>query len=199
MEHYFTNNPNLKSELREITYIYKDRRFTFQSDNGIFSKNKIDFGSQTLLETILENVNQVNLNILDVGCGYGLIGIVLAKQLFSHADIIDVNKRAIHLAHNNIVNNKVDANAFLSDGYEAVTNKYDLIVTNPPIRAGKATVYRFLKDASTYLSKDGELWFVINKDQGAKSAIKDLKYLYDLVIVTKNKGFYVVKAKNKLT
>ena len=196
LEHYFTSNENLKSELRTIKYSYKTQEFNFTSDNGVFSKNEIDYGSELLVKSIINNINNVNLNILDVGCGYGYMGITLSKVLESHVDLIDVNKRAIHLAEMNIKNNKVDAKAFLSDCYEAVTNNYDLIVTNPPIRAGKEVVYKILQEAKSHLNKDGELWFVIRKDQGAKSAYKDIGSLYQLEIIEKSKGFYIFRAKN---
>ena len=96
MEHYFTNNPNLKSELRTIDYSFAGTNFNFTSDNGLFSKDKIDFGSRLLVETILKNKDTAN-NILDVGCGYGFMGIVLAKILNSRVTLIDINKRAVHL------------------------------------------------------------------------------------------------------
>ena len=195
LEHYFTSNENLKSELRTIEYSYLTYGFKFTSDNGVFSKNEIDYGSSLLVKSIIENVNNDNLNILDVGCGYGYIGITLSKIKESHVDLIDVNKRAIHLAEMNINNNKVDAKAFLSNCYEAVTNNYDLIVTNPPIRAGKEIVYKILKEAKDHLNDNGELWFVIRKDQGAKSAYKDIGSLYELEIVEKSKGFYIFRAK----
>ena len=137
LEHYFTNNENLRSELRTIKYEVKGVPFSFLSDNGVFSKDEIDYGSIVLVNSILKNTNNDNLNILDVGCGYGFIGISLSKLLHSHVDMVDVNNRCLHLATQNIKNNKVDAFAFYSDALDSVNKKYDLIVTNPPIRAGK--------------------------------------------------------------
>ena len=75
LEHYFTNNENLRSELRTIKYEVKGVPFSFLSDNGVFSKDEIDYGSIVLVNSILKNINNDNLNILDVGCGYGFIGI----------------------------------------------------------------------------------------------------------------------------
>lgn len=196
MEHYFTNNDNLKSELRTITYKYDLYDFSFVSDNGVFSKNKIDLGSISLVESILKH-KSVYHNMLDVGCGYGFIGITLSKVLNIPATMVDINKRALHLCEMNIKTNKVDAEVFISSIYENVTEKYDLIVTNPPIRTGKNTVLSFLIDAKKHLSENGELWFVIRKDQGAKSIAKSINEIYDLSLVEKNKGFYVFKAKNR--
>lgn len=195
LEHYFTNNLNLKSELRSIPFEYKNTSFNFISDNGVFSKSKIDSGSEGLVDIIIKHEGRTNLNILDVGCGYGFIGVTLSKLLSSHVDMVDVNKRAIHLANMNIKSNKVDANAFLSNAYENVTNKYDLIVTNPPIRAGKKVVYEILFKAIDHLMDDGCLWFVIRKDQGAKSAKKDLAGSFLVEVIGKNKGYYFFKAK----
>lgn len=194
MEHYFTNNEALKSELRTIDYKYQDFVFHFNSDNGVFSKNKIDFGSRLLVETILES-QEISGEILDVGCGYGFMGIVLAKVFQCKATLVDVNKRAVHLTKMNIKENKVEGDAVESNIYENVTNKYDCIITNPPIRAGKKTVLEILLGAEEYLKEEGMLWFVIRKDQGAKSIIKELEQKYKINVVKKEKGFYIITAK----
>lgn len=197
MEQYFTNSPDLKSELRTIIYKNKTQTLTFYSDNGVFSKDKLDFGSTLLLETVLKNVNTENLNILDVGCGYGFLGISLAKFLNAHVTMCDINKRALHLAKRNCEKNNVKSlcEVLESNIYENITNIYDLIITNPPIRAGKEVVYGILDGARDYLKEDGELWMVIRKNQGAKSTIEHLKNNYECEIVTKSKGFYIIKAK----
>lgn len=197
LEHYFTNNNNLKSEIKEINYEFKNEKFIFLSDNGVFSKDKIDFGSKSLVETFLASINRDVENILDVGCGYGFMGITISKILNCHVDMVDVNKRALHLAKKNILNNRVDAEAIESNIYENVANKYDVIITNPPIRAGKKVVLEILERAKEFLKEDGELWFVIRKDQGAKSIAKQLENSYFCEEVCKNKGFYIFKAKNR--
>lgn len=196
MEHYFTNNENLKSELRKLYYNYKNHTFSFFSDNGVFAKDKIDYASRVLLEAFLqEHECDTKTTILDVGCGYGFIGIVISKILNYQLYSIDINKRALHLCERNIKENKVLGHAYESNAYENVTGDYDYIITNPPIRAGKETVLNILKNAKEHLKKGGELWFVINKDQGAKSIKKILDTEYDIEIITKSKGFYVFKAK----
>lgn len=199
MEQYFTNNPNLKSELRTIIYKNEGETLTFFSDNGVFSKDKLDFGSTLLLETVFKNVNKENLNILDVGCGYGFMGISLAKFLNAQVTMCDVNKRALHLAEKNALENGVSSRVKVieSNIYQNITDIYDLIITNPPIRAGKEVVYGILDGARDRLKAKGELWFVIRKDQGAKSTIKHLSENYNVEVVTKSKGFYIVKAENR--
>ncbi len=194
MEHYFTNNQNLRSELRTIDFENNGVVFTFFSDLGVFAKDYIDYGSKVLVETILKKKPNCS-SILDVGCGYGFIGIVLGRILNVPTDLVDVNKRAIHLCEKNIEKNQVKGRVFFSDAYESVSDSYDLIVTNPPIRAGKKTVLKILREASTRLNKDGNLWFVIRKDQGVKSIMKEISDIYLMEVVKKDKGFYVVCAK----
>jgi len=190
MEHYFTNNENLKSEEQKIKVKINNIDFTFITDNGVFSKKGLDFGTRTLLESI----SQLHGNVLDFGCGYGPIGIYIKKTNDCNVDMIDINKRSINLAKKNAILNKVDVNIFESDIYSNVTKKYNFIITNPPIRIGKEKLYEILFDASKYLEKNGELWLVINKNQGAKSLFKDLSLKYETSIITKNKGFYIIKA-----
>ena len=194
MAHYFTNNENLKSELRTIKYDNGDFSLSFYSDNGVFSKNHLDYGSSLLINNIIKNCNK-NLNVLDVGCGYGFIGITLAKIINANVVMVDVNKRAVHLTEMNIKENKVDAKVIESNIYENVDGKYDVVVTNPPIRAGKKIVLEILLKAKEFLNINGELWFVIRKDQGAKSIAKELENIYNLEIIEKSKGFYIFKAK----
>ncbi len=191
MNHYFTNS-DIPSNLKKIDIYINNKSFVFNTDNGVFSKNNLDFGSRTLLDVLL-NMN-IYGNVLDIGCGYGVIGIILSSFFDNlSVDMADVNKRAIHLCNMNIKENNVfGCNAFVSDVYDEVNHKYDFIVTNPPIRAGKKVLYDFLFKAKNYLVTGGQLIFVINKDQGAKSVIKDLSLVGNVSILKKNKGFFVI-------
>ena len=166
----------------------------FTSDLGVFSKEKVDFGSNLLIDTYIKE-GRKNIKLLDVGCGYGIIGIVIAKYMNITSTLVDINKRAIHLTSMNIKNNGVDAKTFESDIYANVSEKYDVIITNPPIRTGKEHVLEFLIGAKEHLEENGELWFVIRKDQGAKSIIKILETTYKVEVLEKSKGFFIIVAK----
>lgn len=194
MSHYFENDQNLPSNLKKtITNIF-NQNFIFYTDNGVFAKHGLDFGSKLLLESLpLEDLEGP---ILDVGCGYGVLGIIINKKTNLTVDMVDVNKRALHLSKRNVKENKCEnIEIFESNCYERITKKYKTIITNPPIRAGKKIVYEILINARNHLTDDGILYFVIRKEQGAKSVISDLKKYYDVTIVNKSKGFFIIKAK----
>ncbi len=196
MDHYFTNNENLKSEIKEIEYKILDNSFVFYSDLGVFSKNKVDFGSDLLIKTYL-NFHNEKFKILDLGSGYGVIGITISIITGSQVDLVDINKRSIHLTKMNIKKYKCNAYAFYSDAYSNITKKYNIIITNPPIRVGKEKLLEILINAKKYLLKDGELWFVIRKDQGALTIKKILENDYKIEIKEKNKGYLIFCAKNR--
>ena len=196
MNQYFINNNDLKSEIRVIHYTYGSTCYEFLSDNGVFSKGKIDFGSITLIETYLKNKKNIQ-SFLDVGCGYGFLSIVLARELKISGVGVDVNLRALGLARENAKLNQVSVSFKESNIYENVSGVFDLIITNPPIRAGKKVVLDILIKARDHLNLDGELWAVIRKDQGAKSIIKLLNEVYQVEVKEKNKGFYVFCCKNR--
>ena len=195
MGQYFTNE-KLPSNIRKTECFVLGRKFIFLTDNGVFSKDGLDFGSRLLLDAI--PLEEVGGKILDMGCGYGVFGIVLAKVTRAHIDMVDVNLRALHLAKRNIVENNVDnIDVFESNVYENVPGKYSSIITNPPIRAGKKVVYEIVMKASEHLEKGGKLFLVIRKEQGAKSLIVDLEKVYNVEVIVKKKGFYVIKCELK--
>ena len=160
----------------------------------MFSKGGIDFGSNLLLKNVnIENAKK----ILDVGCGYGTIGLSLAATNNDiEVSMVDVNLRAIELSlraaeYNSIKNVKI----FESNMYEKIDEKFDLIITNPPIRAGKKIVYGIILDSVNYLNDGGKLWCVIQKKQGAPSALKALSTVFSKVeIVESDKGYCIIKA-----
>lgn len=191
MSHYFTNEYVESKEIKTKTKI-NDKEFTFITDNGVFAKKGIDYGTKLLLC----NLKEIKGKILDFGCGYGPIGIYVKKEFDCNVDMIDINKRALNLAKKNAKENEVDVTIFESNIYENIKEKYNFIITNPPIRVGKKILYEILFEAKKHLLKNGELWLVIHKDQGAKTLAKDLNNEYDVKIIDKSKGFYIICAIN---
>lgn len=192
---YFDNNENLRSEIRKLNYKYDSYSFIFNSDLGVFSKDKIDDGSKLLAECYFR-YGRRNVNLLDVGCGNGFLGITISKIMDANVDMVDVNNRAIHLCKMNMKENNVDGRVWNSNVYDDVKDSYDVIISNPPIRAGKSVYLRIIEEAFNHLNNDGELWFVMRTNHGVKTVIKNLKAKYNVDVLAKDKGFYVVKVYN---
>jgi len=200
MSHYFVNDESVVSKPRQICYSFNGVDFSLQSDNGVFSKNELDKGSELLIETLLP----INLgrNILDIGCGIGVIGLTLAYFTPSlNVCLTDVNTRALGLCSANATSLKLSQRVTIlqSDIYTKVEGKYDSIVSNPPIRAGKKVTYEIYKGALVHLIDGGSLYIVIRKNQGAPSVMSYLEELFgNVTLLAREKGYYVLQAtKNK--
>lgn len=193
MAHYFTNEENLKSEIEKVNAVIHNITFYFYTDNGVFSKGELDFGTELLLKTFKYNDSSVK-SLLDIGCGCGPIGIYASKLGFL-VDMSDINKRTIHLSKISLKEQNLSANVFESDAYSNINKKYDYIVSNPPIRVGKDKLYEIVMNAKNHLNSSGELWIVVRKKQGASSLVRDMKRVYkNVYIIEKKKGFFIIKA-----
>ncbi len=195
--HYYSENEEgLKSNPQAYTFYYKNHKFTFKTDNGVFSKKYIDFGSYTMLNYFTPS--EIEGEILDCGCGYGPIGIVVATLYNKPVTMIDINERAIGLAEENIrINNVQNVNVFKSNVYSNVpdTRKFASIITNPPIRAGKEVIYGIYDGAYDRLLPGGALWVVIQKKQGAPSTKAHLEELFgNCEVVGKESGYFILKS-----
>jgi len=191
MSQYFDNDNNIKSNKKLLEFNFNNKKYNVYSDNGVFSKDRFDYGTRVLLESI--DINNLCGNVLDLGCGIGVVGLILGtinKNI--NIDMVDINERAINLAKENMLLNKVKGNVFISDVYSNINKKYDYIITNPPIRAGKEVVRKFLLGGYDYLNDNGILYFVMRKDHGVKSMIKELENKYNVTIINKDKGFYIL-------
>ena len=196
MSHYFINDDSLKSEKRIIKYMINSYNFELISDIGVFSKNELDPGSELLIKTAIKE--GIKGDLLDVGCGYGPIGITLSKICdLDKVDFIDVNLRALNLTKENASKYQIkNYNVFESNGFENVKDLYDYILINPPIRAGKEVIFKMFEDSIKYLKKDGILMIVIRKDQGAPSAKKKLNELYgNCETLDREKGYHILVSK----
>ncbi|MEH7334728.1 class I SAM-dependent methyltransferase [Neobacillus drentensis] len=195
-EHYYSRTQKVESDPKYWDFSLRNHNFRFKTDNGVFSKREVDFGSRLLIESF--EMPAVEGFVLDVGCGYGPIGLSLAKTYQDRlVHMVDVNERALELAKENASLNRIDnVNIYESDRLENVKeNSFAVILTNPPIRAGKKTVHDIFEQSYEHLVTQGELWVVIQKKQGAPSALEKLKTLFSHVeTIDKSKGYFIIKA-----
>jgi 16S rRNA (guanine1207-N2)-methyltransferase len=195
-EHYYSRTQKVESEPKYWDYTLRNKLFRFKTDNGVFSKKEVDFGSRLLIEAF--ELPDVEGPVLDVGCGYGPIGLSIANNYPErNVHMIDVNERAIELAKANAVQNAVqNVEIYESDTLKSVKEfNFAAILTNPPIRAGKKTVHDIFDQSYEHLVIHGELWIVIQKKQGAPSAIEKLKERFTTVeTIDKAKGYFIIKA-----
>lgn len=197
-EHYFTNRPTSDMHTQELNVELADIPLTLTTSEGVFSKNRVDYGSKVLVETFLANTKEMeNKSLLELGSGYGPIIITIAKKFpQSHFTGVEVNERAFELAQTNAKANNVDINFVLEDATVFSTEQaMDFVLTNPPIRAGKQTIQQFVTNAFELLADNGELWLVIQKKQGAPSMVKHMKTIFGNVEkVVQDKGYWILKS-----
>ena len=196
MSHYFQDDPNLVSNIKEISFEINGITMKLLTDNGVFSKNNVDEGSYAFLKVLLPL--DLGNHILDLGCGYGTIGLALAKaHEEARITLADVNPRAVALCERNagLLNLSPRVTILQSDIYEKIEGPYDSIVVNPPIRAGKAVTYRMYEEAKQYLIDGGSLFIVIRKAQGAESASKYIETIFgNVTLLKREKGYYIYRA-----
>ena len=196
MAHYFDLDPSLASKERNIEFFIDGRVITLVSDNGVFSKNKVDEGSLAFLKVIVPL--RLSGKILDLGCGYGTIGLTIAlTSPEARVDLADINTRALALCQKNaeLLGLSQRVTVLQSDIYENIEGKYDSIVVNPPIRAGKVVTYAMYEGALAHLIDGGSLFIVIRKNQGAPSASKYIESLFgNIELLKKDKGYYIYQA-----
>ena len=180
-DHYYTQTPTSAHKPGQVDFLWRGAKLVFETDSGVFSRTEIDKGTEILL---------------DLGCGYGVIGVTLGKRYPGLSVVMsDVNERAVELSRRNAQRNGVPARVMQSDGYADVPfQRMDWIVQNPPIRAGKSVIYAMFAEGARRLEPSGELWLVIRKQQGAESAVRYLKTLFGRVeAATKKGGFWVLR------
>ena len=188
MSHYFSEKQEVKSDRKIIKYEIENKNFEFVTDNGVFSKTKVDFGTDVMLKVFLrENMNKKNqkFDVLDIGCGYGVVSVVV-KAFFQKIKTVssDVNERALELTAENLLKNEVvkDENDEFevrkSFAFDSISEKFDVILSNPPIRAGKQTIFQIYEKSFEHLNENGEFYCVIQTKHGAKSTQKKLEEVF---------------------
>ncbi len=192
---YYAEHPDAAHDIHELRVDLLGENMTFLTDSGVFSKKMVDFGSQLLLKYLEVNQGET---VLDVGCGYGPLGLSLAKAFGVQATMVDINNRALDLARQNAERNKIEATIFQSNIYEQVKGKFDHVISNPPIRAGKQVVHEIIEKSKDFLRTGGDLTIVIQKKQGAPSAKSKMEEVFgNCEIVKKDKGYYILRSVNE--
>ncbi|NBJ64877.1 class I SAM-dependent methyltransferase [bacterium c-19] len=195
--HYFTDNRHLPENRKEFSFRFWYITLKLISDNGVFSKHNVDYGSRVLLDALHKHDQKLGDTLLDVGCGYGVIGLSLKKAYpDKQVTMLDINPRAVELTKLNAQNNQCEVAVHVSDAYDKVMDQsFTDIITNPPIRAGKKVIYPIFAKAYEHLLKQGNLWVVIRKAQGAESAKKYIESIFgNCEVIQKDKGYYILRA-----
>ncbi len=191
-QQYFTSNPTSESRPEQFEAWLLDQKLSFHTDSGVFSRDAVDYGTRVLLSSL----PPLSGRVLDLGCGWGAIGVTIGKK-YPDIQLImgDVNERALSLSRKNLKENGVsNAEVVLSDAFSAIDGEFDFIITNPPIRTGKQVIYAMFDTAHQHLKPGGKLFIVIRKQQGAESALKHLKSVFFRAeMINRDKGYWIIE------
>lgn len=197
MSHYFDYDPTLKKNPKILDFIVKNLKIMVVTDKGTFAKYRIDLGTRIFIDTLVDL--DIKGKVLDLGSGNGIVGISI-KKVFENTklDFLDINSRCVELTKESLKLNSLEGNVYLSDGFNEIPeNKYDYILLNSPISAGKEVCYKMYLDSVTHLEKNGKLIIVIRKDKGALSHKKYLETIFkEVSIINKDKGYLIIESNN---
>ncbi len=189
-EHYYTKTPTSKLKKREIKTKLRGQEFKFITGSGVFSPKRIDTGTRVLIENAKVKKGD---SVLDLGCGYGVVGVVIAKTVSGVKVVMsDINERAVMLAGKNARENKVDANAVQSYVFENIEEKFDVILLNPPQTAGKKLCFKMIEESKKYLKKGGSLQLVARHQKGGKTLQMKMEEVFgNSEVLSRQSGFRV--------
>ncbi|CAM4302322.1 class I SAM-dependent methyltransferase [Lacicoccus alkaliphilus] len=193
MSHYFTTDEG-EHDFSEISFDFHGETYKFKTDRGVFSRGQVDYGTRTLLEGVVSDAGKEYSTLIDMGAGYGPLGIVLGSVLKIDPVMVEVNEDAIGLLHENVRKNGVNAEIFNREEYDRSDAAAELYVTNPPFRAGKETVMGIIADGFERLREGGSFYMVVQKKQGMKSYKGAIENTFgNASVVMKDRGYHVLK------
>ncbi|MDP3728173.1 MAG: methyltransferase [bacterium] len=189
MSHYYSAKQESPLQLKKIEAVLRGKRFSFFTGSGVFSKDKIDYGTAVLAEYM--HVSEKD-RVLDLGCGIGIIGKIAATLTKKEVVLVDVNARAVELAKRNTKG--IDTvKVFVSDAYEKLHGeKFDVILFNPPQSAGKKLCLQMIADAKEHLNIGGNIQIVARHNKGGETFSKYMQEIYGNVETLCKKGGYRV-------
>jgi 16S rRNA (guanine1207-N2)-methyltransferase len=198
MTHYFEDIKRKEEDYFLIEDYVANKKYTFKSCDNVFSKNSVDYGTKVLIKTVLKNFDHLGKKVLDLGCGYGAVGVVLANNYpDSHFIMSDITKTASRLSKHNLhLNNITNAEVINSNLFEQIKDKFNFIITNPPIKVGKQVLLNAINQSVEKLKKDGQLVLVIKKSHGKDSIKKAMQKVFgNCEILKRDKGYYILASK----
>lgn len=196
MRHYFLPSEHSQDEYFTFSESFEGKNFTFKSCPDVFSKNSLDYGSLVLVRSVLEHSDIFSGKIMDMCCGYGTIAILLDSFLEAQYYMSDVNSTAVELAKENIKINHTsidDGRVLVGNLFENISEKFNHIVSNPPIKVGKNVLLNFVDGAYDHLEENGTLTVVIKKNLGAHSLKDRLAEKFgNCEVWERDKGYYIL-------
>lgn len=199
MRHYFISESHTKDDYFTFNEVVQGISFSFDSCNDVFSKNQVDYGSKVLIDAVVKHKDRYFGSVLDMGCGYGTLSIVLSKCLLDcNFTMCDINSTAVELANKNRIRNKCNniVDVFESDLFSNIDSTFDHIISNPPIKTGKSVLVNLITEGYEKLNNGGSMTLVIKKNYGADSAKKLMETLFgNSEILSRDKGFYILYSK----
>ncbi len=192
--HYYTKQPTSTYKEYTIQARLRGTELTFFTGSGVFSPKRIDLGTQLLAN---KAIIQKNWSVLDLGCGYGAVGISIAKAIPIQLTMTDINQRAVRLAKKNAKQHKITATIVHGDAYEAVTQQFDTILLNPPQTAGKQICLALIEKGKKHLKPNGLFQLVARHQKGGKTFEEKLKEVFGNVkTIAKQSGYRIYVSAN---
>lgn len=199
-EHYHVRQPRSEPKLGMLRTSLRGHFFEFYTSSSVFSRTRVDLGTRLLVEKM---VLPQSGRVLDLGCGYGPVGVAAATlNPKLHVVMVDVNKRAVHLAKKNAEHNEA-TNVEVRHGFlyePVIESKFKAIYSNPPVSAGMHIVLAIVKGAPEHLEENGLFQLVVPSKIGRRRLPVELDQIFGNVeVLARKSGYRILFSKNLKT